>query len=95
MGAQAIPPGAADLLVIAFDALGQVVMQHKAHVGLVDAHAKGDGGHDDLHIIADEQLLIVFALFIGQPGVIGAHRKPFALQQAGQVIHLFARESSR
>ncbi len=93
VGAQPVSPGPADLLVIAFDALGQVVVQHKAHVGLVDPHAKGDGGDDDLHIVADEQLLVVFALLIGQPGVIGAHGKPFALQQAGQVIHLVARKA--
>ena len=30
----------------------QVEVDHEAHVGLIDAHAEGDDGDDDLHIIA-------------------------------------------
>ena len=93
MRRQAIAPGAADLLVVALDAFGQIVMQDKAHIRLVDAHAKGNGGDDDLGIVADEGFLVAAALVILQPGVIGADRVAVALQIGGQFIHLLAREA--
>ena len=40
-GRVAIAAGAARLLVVGLNALGHVVVDHVAHVGLVDAHAKG------------------------------------------------------
>ena len=91
---QAVAPGAADLLVIAFDALGQVVMHDKAHVGLVDAHAKGDRGHDDLHIVADEQLLVLLAR--RHPPARrdrDAPNSPCVARIGGQLVHLLAREA--
>jgi hypothetical protein len=39
-----VAAGAAGLLVVGLDRLGQVEMRDEAHVGLVDAHAEGDGG---------------------------------------------------
>ena len=38
----AVAPGAADLLRVALESLGQVVVVDVAHVGLVDAHAERD-----------------------------------------------------
>ncbi len=58
MGRQTVPAGPADLLVVGFDALRQIVMDDKADVGLVDPHAEGDCRHDDLDIVADEELLV-------------------------------------
>jgi hypothetical protein len=43
VGGRAVAAGAAGLLVIALDALRQVEVRDEAHVGLVDAHAEGDG----------------------------------------------------
>ena len=54
---QAVSPGAARFLIIALNGLGQVVVHHQPHVRFVDAHAEGDGGHHDLHLVADEFLL--------------------------------------
>ena len=48
----AIAPGAADLLVIGLDAFGQVGMGNPADVGLVHAHAEGDGGDHDQPVFA-------------------------------------------
>ena len=45
---RSVAPGAANLLVVAFEGRGQPGVNHGADVGLVDAHAEGDGGHDDL-----------------------------------------------
>jgi hypothetical protein len=52
VGRRAVAPGAADLLVIALDRLRQVGMGDPADVGLVDAHAEGDGGDDDQPVLA-------------------------------------------
>ena len=43
-------PGAAGLLVISLDRLGDAGMGDEAHVGLVDAHAEGDR-RDDHHVL--------------------------------------------
>ena len=54
MSRQPIPPGAPDLLVIAFNAFGQVMVQNKAHIRFIDPHPEGDSGDDDLDIVVDE-----------------------------------------
>ena len=41
-----VPPGTAALLVIAFQGLGHIVMDHEPDIRLVDAQAEGDGGDD-------------------------------------------------
>src|SRR5512147_1342275 len=71
---QAVTPGTTDLLIIIFDALGQVEVNDEAYVGLVDAHAKGDGRNDDLRIVADEGILISFSFRIFESCVIWAGR---------------------
>ena len=43
----AVAPGAADLLVVGFEASRQIHVEHEAHVCLVDAHAEGDGCRHD------------------------------------------------
>src|SRR5258708_36288041 len=55
---QAIAAGAASLLVIAFDVLRQIVMNHKANVRFIDAHAKSYRRADHAHFVAQEKLLI-------------------------------------
>lgn len=40
----------ASLLGEVVKALGQAVVDDKAHVALVDAHPKSDRGHDDLNV---------------------------------------------
>lgn len=45
-----IPARAPRLLVQPLDALGGVEVHHPADIGLVNAHAKGDGGADDRRV---------------------------------------------
>ena len=42
------PPPPPSHLVVALQALGQREVDHEANIGLVDAHAEGDGGHNHL-----------------------------------------------
>ena len=71
LGRQAVAAGAAGLLVVALDGLGQVVVDDEAHVALVDAHAEGDGGDDDVHLVAREGVLDAPPLVRRQAGVVG------------------------
>ena len=87
---QSIAPGAPDLLIITLDIARQVVVQDKAHVGFVDAHAEGNRGDDDLHVVTDEQFLVLLAHLVFQPGVIGTHRKAAPRQHICQFFHLTA-----
>ena len=53
----AVAPGAPDLLVVALDARRQAGVDDRAHVGLVDAHAEGDGGHHHVELAGEEGVL--------------------------------------
>ncbi len=88
---QTVPAGTPDLLVVALDVLGQVKMQHIAHIGLVYAHAESHCGHHDQHIIPDKSTLVGFALLTGQAGVIGCNRVTTIRQRLRQFIHLATR----
>ena len=66
----AVAPGAAGLLIIAFQVLGHVVMDHEAHVGFVNAHAECVGGDDDAHAVEQERLLVCAARFLGKACVV-------------------------
>ena len=58
LGRLAVAAGAAGLLIIGLDRFGQAGMGDEAHVGLVDAHAEGDG-RDHHHVLAaDERGLV-------------------------------------
>ena len=48
-----VAAGASGLLIVSFDALGQIEMRDEAHVRLVDAHAERDGGDDHHAVLAD------------------------------------------
>ena len=70
-GGQAIAAGAADLLVEGFDGGGERGVDDGADVGLVDAHAEGDGGDDDLELAGLEVALDALADAGLEAGVVG------------------------
>ena len=67
-----VAAGPAGLLIIGFQAAGHVVVDDEADVGLVDAHAEGQRGHDDLDASRHEGVLRIAALVGRQAGVIDA-----------------------
>ncbi len=73
-GGQAVAAGAADLLVEGFDGGGQGVVDDGADVGLIDAHAEGDGGDDDLELAREELALDALAR-LGRRGRRGRRRR--------------------
>ncbi len=76
-GGQAVAPGTAGLLVVALDGLGQVEVGDEAHVGLVDAHAEGDGRDHDDAVLAQEARLV---------GRAGAGVEPRVVRQRGDAV---------
>lgn len=65
-------------------------MDHKTHVGFVDAHAKGDGRHHNLQVVALEFLLHVGTDVILQPRMVRRSANPRLCRRAA-VSSTFAR----
>ncbi len=92
-GRIAVAAGAAGLLVVALDRLRQVQVGHEAHVGLVDAHAEGDRGHDHDPVLAQEAGLVRGARG-GVHARVVAHRVDALLHQEGRgLLHGGPREA--
>ena len=81
----AIAAGASRLLVVRLDALGHVVVDHVAHVGLVDAHAKGVGGNHHLDIVVDKGALALAAGVIAHAGMVAANANAAGAQRFGKI----------
>ena len=56
-----VAPCTPRLLVIAFQTLGNVIMNNKAYVGLVDTHAKRNGSYNDINLLHQEIILVLRA----------------------------------
>ena len=69
-GGFAVAPGAADLLVVAVQRLGDVRVDHEADVGFVDAHAERGGGHHDVEFVVEELLVDPVPLALLPAGVV-------------------------
>ena len=52
-GRQAVTTGAARLLIVGFNAAGQIEMRYEAYIRLVDAHAESNGSDHDYCLIAN------------------------------------------
>ena len=89
----AIPPGPAGFLVISLYAFGNVVVDDKTDIRLVDAHAEGDGGHDDVHLFREELVLVLRPGLGIQAGVIGKGADAVDAQQLCHFLHLFPAEA--
>ena len=72
-GRVAIAAGTARLLVVGLDALGHVVVNHVAHVGLVDAHTKGVGGNHHLNIVVDKGALALATGVVAHACMVAAN----------------------
>ena len=59
------PAGPADLLVVGNDGIRRLVMDDKAQVGLVVAHAQGVGGDQDLEPVVQQLVFEVLPVGIG------------------------------
>ncbi len=70
--------------------LRQIPVDHKADIGLVDAHAEGDRGHHDPDLVKNECFLNPVALLCRQPRVVGGRGDAALAQMGGKIIRPFA-----
>ena len=71
----------------------QIVVNHPAHVGFVDAHAERDRCHHHARVVANESFLIATALLGIETGVIGQGIDAVRLQLQRQLVDAFARQA--
>ena len=81
------------LLVVALQRLGHVVVDDKANVRLVDAHAKGNGRDNDIHILHQELVLDFASLSAVHAGVVGQRLHAIDTEGLGNLLHLFPAEA--
>ena len=91
VGGSTIAPGAAGLLVVAFDVFRHVQVRHKAHIGLVDAHTKRNRRHHHQALVTQKAVLVCLAHFAVQTRVVGQGFDTGLAQHSGNVFHFSAR----
>lgn len=93
VGGLPVAPGSSRFLVVALQALGQVLVDDKAHVGLVDAHTESDRGHDDLDFsLLPHRLDLVLDVRVHLGVVRPALDAVFRRERRGRAFSRFARE---
>ena len=80
-------------LIISLYALWNVVVDYKAHILLVYAHAEGDGGNNYIYLLHQELVLVFGAGFGIKAGMV--RKGPYAVygQHLGKFFHLLAAEA--
>ena len=78
-----------DLLRMVFQTLGHVVMDHRADVRLVDAHAESNRRHDHARLAIHEGRLRCGTEIIGQSRMIGRCRQPLRLEKGRHFLGSF------
>ena len=85
--------GAARLLLIGLEALGQRRVEHEANIGAVDPHAKGDGCHHHIDRLTSKGLLGGMPLVGIEAGMIWPRHDSLGSQPGGQILSLPPRET--
>ena len=84
---------AACFLIVALQGLGHVVVNDEANVRLVDAHAEGNGCHNDVHVLHQELVLDFAALTAVHARVIGQRLHAIDAERVRNLLHLFSAEA--
>ena len=87
----AVATGTSRLLVVAFEALRDVVVDDEAYVGFVDAHAKSNGCDDDIDSFHEEVVLRLGTCLRVEASMIGCGLDFIGLQHGSQLLHLLSR----
>ena len=93
MALSAVAPRASGLLIIPFERLGYVVMDHISHVRLVDAHAEGYRSHDDVDTLHKEIVLIACPRLRIHAGMVRQSLDAVRNEQFGQLLDFFAAQT--
>ena len=90
VGILSIAAGAADLLIVRLDRAGRSQVGNGAHVGAVNAHAKGVGGDDNLDSVFDKGALNGVPVWPLHARVIGGRSPAIPLEACGLFFGAFA-----
>ena len=83
----------AGLLVVTFDALGDVVVDDETDVGLVDTHAERDGGHYHVDVFHQELVLVLGTDLGVEPCVVRKGLDAVDLKELRHLLHLAAAQA--
>ena len=86
----AVSSGTSCLLIITLDALRNVIMNHKAHIRLVDSHSESDGRNNHVNILHKEGILIVGSGLGIQTSMIWSSLYSIDIKKFGKFLHLLA-----
>lgn len=81
------------LLIISLQRLGNIVMDHIAHVGFVDTHAESDRGHDHVGPLHQEVVLVGRTCLGIHTGVIGQSPDSVGYEQFRKLLDLLAAQA--
>ena len=84
-----ISSGASCLLVISFQTLRNIVVNHKPHVGLVYSHTESNSSHNDVHLFHQEVILILGSRQRIHPRMIRARIYAIRLKDLSKFFHSF------
>ena len=85
-----VPPGATRLLIVGLDASRQLGMHDEPDVRLVDPHAEGVRGGDDVDAAGEKVVLHPRALFVRQPRVVAPGAEPLSREHVRPELHRLA-----
>ena len=88
-----ITPRTAGLLIVAFYALGHIVVDHKPYVWLVNAHAKSNSGNHHIHIFHKEHILVLYTRFGIKAGMVGYGLNAIYLKGLCQFLYPFSAQA--
>ena len=87
----AVAARAPRLLVVGLDVLRHVVVEHVAHVALVDAHAERVRRDDDCEVVVEEIVLHARALLVAESRVVAAGGDVLFREVLVELVDLLAR----
>ena len=80
-------------LIITFQTLRYIIMNHKPHIGFVNSHTKSNGCHYHVDFLHHELVLSFRAHLLLQSSMIGSRTNLVRLKNFSQFFHLLARET--
>ena len=90
---QAVAARTPRFLVVAFERLGRVIVNHKPNVGLVNAHSEGNCGADYVHFFVQKSVLVAHARRRVQARVVGRGLDVVHVQELRHFFHRFAAQT--
>ena len=88
-----VTPCTTRLLIVAFQRLGDIIVDHKAYIGLVDTHTEGDGSHDHVDVLHQEGILCLGTGRRIETCMVGRSLDLVSPEDGSKLLHLLTRET--